>query len=300
MATDIEWTHRPGTKGESWNMIGGCTKASPGCDNCWALSMSWRIQNMEKRPDRYEGVTQRRRIYSEVGMEFHDVLDWSGRVNLDYDQLEAPYRWKKPRTVFVQSMGDLFHPKVLDTFIIDAFVPMAICQDHTFLILTKRAKRMQRMMSGDGFYEELNTRYAITCDERGLPWGDVEWPLPNVWALVTAENQEQADKRIPYLLQTPAAVRGISVEPMLSAIDARPYLGPVKQWEKLDWVIIGAESGPNRRPFSNVDAMRLAFQCDDAGVPVFVKQIHDVDGRVSKDPSEWPPELQRREYPKCR
>ena len=275
--TKIEWTKRPGTKGESWNFLAGCTKVSEGCINCWALPMSWRLQNNPKRPDRYEGVVEKvdkgHGVLAEY-FKYKDYTRWSGRVNLDYDALEIPYRWKKPRTVFVQSMGDLFHREVPFEFIDRVFHVMAELDRHTFLVLTKRPERIRNL------------------------WGAMPWN-PNIWLGVTAENQEQADKRIPLLLQTPAAVRWVSVEPMLGAVsiplgylEEGFYLG-----HGLDWVVIGAESGPNRRPFSNIDAMRLAFQCDDARVPVFCKQTI-VNGQVSKNPDEWPVELQRREWPK--
>lgn len=276
--TAIEWTHRPGTVGESWNLIGGCTKVSPACDNCWALSMSWRLQNNPKRPDRYEGVV------GPHGTE-NDV-EWTGRVNLDYDALEKPYRWKKPRTVFVASMSDLFHPQVPDEFIYRVLDVIDSCPQHTFLILTKRPDRMLTTMN-------------LWYEDSDLPTDIPE----NLWLGITAENQEQADLRIPLLLHTPAAVRWVSVEPMLEPIKLwRGLDQPISDYQMLidvcDWIVIGCESGPNRRPFDNIDAMRLAFQCDDARVSVFVKQIHDVDGKVSKDPSEWPAELQRREWPK--
>jgi protein gp37 len=240
--------------------------------------MSWRIQNNSKRPDRYEGVVEER-----GGGERDTMLAyrrWTGRVNLDYGALEAPYRWRKPRTVFVQSMGDLFHEKVPGDFIHEVWDRMQSNQRHTFLVLTKRAERMKEFLKS--------------------AWGYP--PVRNVWLGVTAENQEMADLRIPYLSQTPAAVRWVSVEPMLSGIDVRPYLGPVRQWEKLDWVVIGAESGPNARLMKGQWAKDLISQCDEAQVPVFVKQIskHKRLNKigVSKDPSEWQVELQRREWPR--
>ena len=293
--TAIEWTHRPGTKGESWNVLAGCSKVSPGCDSCWALSMSWRLQNMEKRPERYEGVVMRdsrtdgwRVNPANVGK---DELCWTGRVNLDYDALEAPYHWKKPRTVFVQSMGDLFHEKVPREFIFKVWVAMFKNPQHTFLVLTKRADRMQRFV----------------YDFQGREMSRSSYIPPNIWLMVTAENQEQADRRIPYLLQTPAAVRGVSCEPLLGAVNLWKYLDPgavtreEAPFEKgVDWVICGAESGPNRRRLMNVHVHSLITQCDAAGAKVFVKQLHKSGYRMelSKDPSEWPPELRRREWPR--
>ena len=126
---------------------------------------------------------------------------------------------------------------------------------------------------------------------------------PNIWLGVTTENQEQADLRIPYLLQTPAAVRWMSVEPMLSSITMRKsWLYPYDKDHpgKVDWVVCGSESGPNRRWLMNVHVHSLITQCDAAGVKVFVKQLHKSGYRMelSKDPSEWPPELRRREWPR--
>ena len=301
--TKIEWTHRPGTKGESWNMVGGCTKVSPGCDNCYALSMSWRIQNMEKRPERYEGVIAK--VLSDIVYPpYEEELHWTGRINLDYDALEIPYRWKKPRTVFVCSMADLFHEQVPYGFILSTFKVMYDNPQHTFLILTKRARRMLKIVKAH-FHSELQGV--------GLEWR-LHWPFPNAWLGVTAENQEQADLRIPLLLQAPAAVKTVSVEPMLGPVDLiksifKPgiwdaihpdhnyALAPSLHGSGLDWVIIGCESGPNRRPMELEWALDLVRQCDAAKVAVFVKQL-PINGRVSHDPNEWPAELQRREYPK--
>ena len=289
MSTGIEWTHRPGTIGESWNMIGGCTKVSDGCINCYALPTSWRIQNNPNRPDRYEGIAGQTECDHPYLPEKH-FLQWTGRVNLDYDALQIPYRWKAPRTVFVCSMADLFHPKAPDQFISRAFQTMFENRRHTFLVLTKRATRMRNLMSA---------------------WKT----LPNVWLGVSTENQEQADKRIPDLLQTPAAVRFVSVEPMLGPVRwlttdndaARSRVigaGKPHEWRPtgaiskgIDWLIIGCESGPNRRPMELEWALDLVRQCDAANVAVFVKQL-PINGRVSHDPNEWPAELQRREYPK--
>ena len=279
--TKIEWTKRPGTIGESWNFLAGCNKVSPGCDSCWALAMSWRLQNMEKRPGRYDFVTARKpSTPTKPG-----ALEWTGRVNLDYDALEAPYRWRKPRTVFVQSMGDLFHRDVPSDFILEAFRVMAETPEHTYLVLTKRAGGMQGFFQGETVLNILNG-----------PWG---WPLPNVWLMITAENQEQADKRIPLLLQTPAAVRWVSVEPMLGPVNTFKKWTSDRMWPiSVDWVVIGCESGPNRRPMRLKWALDLIDQCDVAQVPVFCKQITQPDMSVSKDPSEWPTELRRREWPR--
>ena len=270
MTTGIEWTDA------TWNPIAGCTKISEGCRNCYAERMARRLAG--------------RCGYPEAPHHFD--------VTLHPDKLDQPLRWKKPRKVFVCSMGDLFHRDLDDWD--DIFPILSMCKEarqHTFLILSKRAERMKKIV--DVWYV-FNHEY--------MPW-------PNIWLGVTAENQEQADLRIPDLLRTPAAVRFVSVEPMLGEVDLSDYLGFCPDCDpymalhrehgdlyhddgpRLDWVIIGCESGPNRRPMELEWALDLVRQCDAAEVPVFVKQI-PVDGRVSHDPTEWPAELQRREYPK--
>ena len=254
MTTGIEWTDA------TWNPITGCTKISEGCRNCYAERMARRLAG--------------RHGYPEAPHHFD--------VTLHPDKLDQPLRWKKPRKVFVCSMGDLFHRDLDDWD--DIFPILSMCKEarqHTFLILSKRAERMKKIV--DVWYV-FNHEY--------MPW-------PNIWLGTSTENQEQADKRIPDLLLTPAAARFVSVEPMLGAVDMRWYLGTGELLSQhyLDWVIIGCESGPNRRPMELEWALDLVRQCDAAQVPVFVKQL-SIDGRVSHDPTEWPAELQRREYPK--
>jgi protein gp37 len=275
--------------------------------------MSWRIQNNPKRPDRYEGVVrQSEAVHVETG-EHKTALHWTGRINLDYDALEKPYRWRKPRTVFVQSMGDLFHEKVPDEFIKAVWGAMARQPRHTFLVLTKRAERMMDWVSTDASggrpHKYIENGRIIKA------WGSpVDWPLPNVWLGVTAENQEQADLRIPLLLRTPAAVRWVSVEPMLSAIDFKGGRLYGDGWfteydphetsglypcyaQGVDWAVISAESGPNRRAMRQKWALDLIDQCDAAGASVFVKQISSQPD-ASKNPDDWPVELRRREWPR--
>ena len=255
MTTGIEWTD------ETWNPVTGCTKISEGCRNCYAERMARRLAG--------------RCGYPEAPHHFD--------VTLHPDKLDQPLRWKKPRRVFVCSMGDLFHEDVPLSAIAQVFGAMEDTQRHTFQVLTKRPDRMMEY-AGKWWW-----------------WMYGDWGLPNVWIGVSTENQEQADRRIPDLLQTPAAVRFVSVEPMLSpmnlAFDGRPGMGRPDHLQALSWVIIGCESGPNRRPMKLEWALDLVRQCDAAGVATFVKQI-PINGRVSHDPTEWPAELQRREYPK--
>jgi protein gp37 len=210
------------------------------------------------------------------------------RVTLHLDRLDEPLRWKKPRQIFVSSMGDLFHESVPFGFVEEVWRRFTI-KRHSFLVLTKRPQRML------DFY-----RYW-----RDGP--DFEFWADNLWLGVTAENQNRAGERIPILLNIPAAVRFVSVEPMLEPVDIERWL-PISQsyrrWREhrgdrdrwIDWFIIGCESGPNRRPMKLEWVVDLVRQCKATGVPVFVKQI-EVNGRVSHDPQEWPEELRVRELP---
>lgn len=189
------------------------------------------------------------------------------------ERLKDPLHWKKPRRVFVNSMSDLFHPDVPERFIDDVFRVMANTK-HTYMILTKRPDRMKRY---------IWNRSKYPSDGRAM--------LPNVWLGVSAENQQAADERIPSLIQTSAAVRFVSVEPMLEAVDLRrgiysmPPDGDPRgtSIEGIDWVICGCESGQNARPFDMDWARSLRDQCQNAGVPFFFKQGR-VGGKLAKMP----------------
>ena len=250
MPTKIEWTD------ETWNPVTGCTKISPGCAHCYAERMAKRLAG-----------------------RFGYPADEPFRVTLHPERLDTPLRWRKPRRVFVCSMGDLFHKDVPDGWIYEILGIMALAQRHTFQVLTKRAARMYNYLSG--FKGRTDIMAAAMCINENLrlhiDTEAIEWPLPNVWLGVTAESQEAADERIPLLLQTPAAVRFVSCEPLLGPID----LGLVDEnggpndfarLSGLDWVIVGGESGPGARPMYPDWARSLRDQCQAAGVPFFFKQ----------------------------
>ncbi|MFT3964092.1 DUF5131 family protein [Propionivibrio sp.] len=187
------------------------------------------------------------------------VPSYAGRAFTDMrchpERLEQPLLWKRPRRIFVNSMSDLFHEDVPVDFIRAVFEVMARCPQHTFQILTKRAERMQFLL-----------------------WSEFDWiPLPNVWLGVSVENQEIADARIPLLLETPAAVRWISAEPLLGAIDVERYLefyigGSLHDAFGLDWVVVGGESGPSARPMHPDWVRSLRDQCADSEIPFLFKQ----------------------------
>lgn len=262
----IEWT------GRSWNPIVGCSVVSPGCTNCYAMKMAARLERMQPGGP-YDGTTQS----SKAGPV------WTGKVALAPEKtLTAPLRRKKPTVYFVNSMGDLFHEAVPDDWIDRVFAIISLAPQHTFQVLTKRSARMREYMA---FKPEGGAARRLFLNSN---LDEVTWPPPNVWLGVSAERQEEADVRIPDLLATPAAVRFVSVEPLLGAIDLRSWLGckglgegcsctelcPEAEGElpSLDWVIAGGESGLNARPMHPAWARALRDQCASAGVPFFFKQ----------------------------
>lgn len=206
-------------------------------------------------------------------------------VVLHPDRLEQPLRWKRPRRIFVNSLSDLFHEDVPDEFIGKVFVTMARATRHTFQVLTKRPDRMLKLLD--------DATLAFPC---GMIAGDA---LPNVWLGVSIENQQTADERIPLLLQTPAAKRFISAEPLLGPIDlgqvnnpglaeGQDFIDSLRgfAWTctgpdyvdtcgigvGINWVIVGGESGPGARPMHPDWARSIRDQCQAAGVPFFFKQ----------------------------
>lgn len=230
---------------EVWNPVTGCSKVSQGCKNCYA--------------ERIAGRFWKDRKFSDV--QFHE------------DRLDAPSHWKKPRRVFVNSMSDLFHEKLNFSEILTVFYRMGIYDRHIYLVLTKRP---QRMLEFFDYWKE----HIDWCLANGNPF--FKPPLRNIWLGVSVEDQKAADERIPLLLQTPAAVRFVSCEPLLGAVDLSGYLtGLYILGERpeltinepsLNWVICGGESGPGARPMHPDWARSLRDQCQAAQVPFFFKQ----------------------------
>ncbi|MFD0687360.1 DUF5131 family protein [Actinomadura fibrosa] len=247
--SSIEWTDA------TWNPVTGCTKVSPGCANCYAKTFA----------ERWRGVP---------GHHFERGFDPMMRPEL----LRRPLTWRAPRRVFVNSMSDLFHDKVHSVFIARVFAVMLAAQRHTFQILTKRHARMHDLLRRPAFHD-LVLELAVTAygadPERAERRG---WPLPNVWLGVSAETTKWACIRLPALLDTPAAVRFVSAEPLLGPVNLSPWLTPLRTpagdpaRPGIDWVITGGESGPGARP-AHPDWFRsLRDQCAAAGVAYFHKQ----------------------------
>lgn len=237
MSTKIEWAT------ETWNPVTGCSPISPGCQNCYAARMAKRLAGRHGYPK-----------------------DNPFSVTLHPERLNQPFKYKNPRRVFVCSMGDLFHNDVPFEFIkaVLARTCGITTECHTFIVLTKRPARMK------AFFEWMTI-------EPSLGKIGIEWPLPNIWLGVTAENQDQADKRIPLLMDIPATVRFVSVEPMLGPVDLTPWLPHYLDFSyttdppRLDWVIAGGETGTGARPIHPDWVLSLRDQCVASKTPFFFK-----------------------------
>ena len=234
----IEWCDR------TWCPNQGCTEISEGCKNCYAKKMHKRLKAM--------GVEKYQNDFS--------------KVQLSLQSLTEPTKWKTPTKVFVNSMSDTFHEDLTFKQIEQVFNTMEYCDRHTYLVLTKRPDRALGFMQWKS--SQLSEKLGFKS----------EWTLGNnIWLGVTSENQDQANKRIPILLEIPAKVRFVSVEPMLSEINLTPYL----EW--LDWVVCGSESGHSARPMDINWARNLRDQCDMFCTPFFFKQIL-IDGKKITSP----------------
>ena len=266
----------------TWNPIAmRCSKVSAGCDNCWHLRMCKRhAGNGKLSPD----------VRAAKG---------GGPPILLASELEAPLRQRKPARIGVQFMGDLFHEDVPFEFIDKVFAVMALCPQHTFQVLTKRSCRMRDYSSGRptaldhrnaavfARLFELAEEYNRVPDEaawreayeRG--WSKLRWPPPNVWLGTSVENQA-AVHRIEHLVRCPAAVRFLSLEPLLGEVDLSEHLeeagyesggrqGWVTTGDGINWVIVGGESGPGARPCKPDWVRSIRDQCKAAGVPFWFK-----------------------------
>ncbi len=303
--TKIEWTE------QTWNPMVGCSKVSAGCQNCYAIQQAYRNDAMGQKlenPGRlayYDGLTEKRGTR----------VEWTGVVRFVPEALEIPLKRKKPTVWFVNSMSDLFHESVTDEQIAKIWDVMEATPHHTYQILTKRPKRMMEQVR----FHLLRT-------------------LPNAWLGVTAEDQRAADERIPLLLQTPAAVRFLSCEPLLGGLnlgrirtlEAFSEDGPgtinaltgemfdadrsIGHTDNIDWVIVGGESGPKARP-CDIDWIRsIIGQCDAMAIPCFVKQLgskpvfseHDYPDcqepwlvtGKGSNMDEWPEDIRVRQMPR--
>lgn len=222
----IEWTET------TWNPVTGCDRVSAGCDNCYALSLSKRLKAMGS--PKYQSDGDPRTSGPGFGVTVHPAV------------LDQPYSWGGRRTVFVNSMSDLFHARVPKAFIKDVFAVMADTPQHTYQVLTKRSARLRKLAP------------------------ELSWP-ENVWMGVSVENEDVLS-RVDDLRQIPAAVRFLSCEPLIGSLMGLDLAG-------IHWVIAGGESGPSHRPMDERWVRHLRDECVEAGVPFFFKQW---GGRTSK------------------
>lgn len=275
----IEWTDA------TWNPTTGCDRLSPGCENCYALTLAKRLKGMGS--PKYQADGDPRTSGPGFGITDHP------------DSLATPLAWRTPRKVFVNSMSDLFHKGVDSTFIARVWAVMAATPQHTYQVLTKRHGRMRSLLNSPDFYREV--RRCLHRDH-GLSdvdtFGTQRFPLPNVWLGVSVEDQKHASLRIPALLDTPAAVRWLSCEPLLGPLDlgllttregaveallgnldhvrwpdgSRTAMNNPRPLPGIDWVVAGGESGPGARPMHPDWARSLRDQCQAANVPFLFKQ----------------------------
>lgn len=281
MSTSIEWTN------ETWNPTTGCDRISPGCDNCYALTMAKRLKLMGQAKYQSDGDERT----SGPGFAFTQHAD----------ALDLPFHWRKPRKIFVDSMSDLFHKDVDPGFLVGVWETMGQCPQHTFQVLTKRPALMAKFVNrwhdvtGEDFGMHLvrgpeATRQAHPSP-KGQLWADYldmlgeppagcayptfDWmngplrmmpttPLPNVWLGTSIESDRYAF-RADHLRATPAAVRFLSLEPLLGPLPSLDLTG-------IDWVILGGESGPGARPMHPDWATDIQRRCAAAGVPFLFKQ----------------------------
>jgi protein gp37 len=237
--TTIEWSE------ETWNPVTGCDRISPGCDHCYALSLAARLNRMGQ--PRYQRDGDPRTSGPGFGLTLHQ------------DKISEPLGWRRPRVVFVNSMSDLFHKDVPVGFIADVFEVMAATPQHTYQVLTKRPKRMARVVSN--VYDASVALHGLGVTE----------PLANVWLGTSIESDDYV-WRADHLRAAPAAVRFISAEPLLGPLPSLDLAG-------VDWLIAGGESGPDHRPL-DLDWVRdLRDRCAAAGVAFFFKQV---GGRTPK------------------
>jgi protein gp37 len=275
--TGIEWTDA------TWPIVQGCDYESPGCTNCYAVPLIWRLAHNPnpKISGPLRGLVEERK----------GKLVWTGKVALREDRLEAPLTWVQARKIFVPSHGDIFHDSVPDAFLDKIFAVMMICPHHTFQVLTKRPQRMR---------DYIRSNTARDCALRaGGPW-----PLPNVWLGTSVEDQARAESRRQPMAELAAEgwLTWVSYEPALERVEW-------KGWEFLKWMVIGGESGPNARRF-HLTWMALALEwAQERNIAVFDKQVGSyavagpshrrflTEDRKGGDMAEWPADLRIREFP---
>jgi protein gp37 len=266
--TTIEWTEA------TWNPVTGCDRISAGCDNCYALTMARRLKAMGSA--KYQTDGDPRTSGPGFGVAVHA------------DALAEPLRWRAPRKVFVNSMSDIAHARIGDQTITAMFAVMGLAHQHQFQILTKRPKRLARLLTdecrcgsahipGTHFRSSMSWTVSKANPDRVAGVADnadhriyheAPWPLPNVW-IGTSIESDQYCWRADELRRTPAAVRFLSLEPLLGPLPSLDLTG-------IDWVIVGGESGPGFRPLDMDWVRDIRDRCQVLDVALFFKQVGGV------------------------
>jgi protein gp37 len=274
--TAIEWT------GRTWNPVTGCDRVSPGCDHCYALDLARRLKAMGQPKYQHDGDPRT------SGPGF--------AVTPHPDTLTAPFAWPAGQLVFVNSMSDLFHPRVPTLFIAQVLAVVTLAGQHRFQVLTKRPRRARALLtSGEFRLEVLAEACALTTLDGSPGRYPDAWPPPNLWLGTSIELDAYA-WRAEVLRATPAAVRFLSLEPLLGSL-------PSLQLAGIDWVIAGGESGPRARPLDLGWVRELRDRARAAGAAVFVKQLGSRWARAhgghpkGGDPTRWPADLRVRQLP---
>lgn len=284
----IAWTEY------TWNCLRGCSKVSEGCRNCYAIRVAARFSGPGMP---YEGLASR------------NPDNWTGEIRLIERALTQPLKWNRPRLVFVNSMSDVFHENVPDEWIDLIFAVMWMAERHTFQILTKRHERMYRYLTDKNVLDRImGAAWRVDPDRaKTMTLLQEFWPLRNVWLGVSVEDQESYDSRLECLVRSPAVVRWLSVEPLIGPI-ALGLIGTLPgTWtggayrllvDRLQWIVVGGESGPGARPMDQKWVGDLLLECKQADVPFFFKQGSENGWSDFKNYDAMPELFRVRQWPK--
>jgi protein gp37 len=264
VSSAIEWT------GITWNPVTGRDRVSPGCDHCYAMALAKRLKAMGQA--KYQADGDPRTSGPGFAVTVHEDAIW------------APLRWAGRKTVFLGSMGDIGHPRVPRPALAQIWAAMALTPQHTYQALSKRPNRLAALLASDGFARQVRAAATARADQDGIGLAGLDgwergpggtrtppWPLPNVWAGTSIESDGYG-WRAGFLRRAPAAVRFLSLEPLLGPLPSLDLTG-------IDWVIAGGESGPGHRPL-DLDWVRdIRDRCAERGIAFFFKQV---GGRTPK------------------
>lgn len=283
--SSIEWTDA------TLNVVLGCSKISPGCKNCYAAQLAaTRLKHLPQ--------------YKDLAMRKGDHYEWTGRAHVWIAALNQIFNWRKPKKIFLTSMGDPFHESITDKELKLMFGAMLLNQRHTFQILTKRPERMRQFMLSnnahtcletlqdpefDGLIGEDNRLKLEPVDHRKL----IAWPPPHIWFGTSVENRACAQERIPVLCDTPAAVRWLSMEPLLEYVDLGPWIGPIdcRSGPECQWRGWGHDLHPCDSSMDNCDhegcREETARHCPSCGSASHTGLVESREQNPDMHPIDW-------------